>query len=437
MAKPRILLINPWIYDFKAYDFWMKPLGILYVASILRNAGWNINYIDCLDRYHPVLLKNIAKLPKVDEFGRGKFYNQEIAKPEPYKDIERRYKRYGLPIELFEEILDAIPKPDWIFITSIMTYWYPGVFTAIRLLKQHFPKTPIVLGGIYATLCYQHAQRFSDADLVLSGNATNSLSKVFPELRPLSFTEYPFPGFDLYRKLDYACILTSHGCPFHCVYCVVPKLYPKYIYRSVNSVIEEIKYYESLGVKNIAFYDDALLANPNFQLILEEIIQIKIKVNFHTPNGLHPRLLTQAIADKMFLAGFKTIYLSLETADSNIHQQIDNKVTSEEFVRAVEFLKNSGFSENHIHCYLLIGLPEFTAERIIKSIDFVHSLGVSPHLAEFSPIPNSPIFNQLGFDEKTDPLYHNNIIFPALNKKQQQEMQEVKKYLSKLRHSTK
>ncbi len=67
----------------------------------------------------------------------------------------------------------------------------------------------------------------------------------------------------------------------------------------------------------------------------------------------------------------------------------------------------------------------------------MHSLGVSPHLAEFSPIPNSPIFNRLGFDEKTDPLYHNNIIFPVLNKKQQQEMQEVKKYLSKLRHSTK
>jgi len=31
MSK-NILLINPWIYDFAAYDFWMKPLGLLTLA---------------------------------------------------------------------------------------------------------------------------------------------------------------------------------------------------------------------------------------------------------------------------------------------------------------------------------------------------------------------------------------------------------------------
>ncbi|MEO0092300.1 MAG: radical SAM protein [candidate division WOR-3 bacterium] len=434
MKRYRFLLVNPWIYDFKAYDFWMKPLGLLYVASILRNAGYEIDFIDCLDRYHPVLLKNISKLPKIDEFGRGKFYNQEIPKPELYKNIERRYKRYGLPKELFEEILSQINKPDWIFVTSVMTYWYPGVFDTVRILKQHFPDTPIVLGGIYATLCYEHAQKFSNADYVLPGPVEKGLIQILPALKQFNFSEYPIPAFDLYTKLDYACILTSQGCLFRCVYCVVPELYPKYIYRSVDSVLNEIEYYISLGVKNIAFYDDALLANPNFQSILDNIIEKKIDVNFHTPNGLHPRLLTQEITYRMFRAGFKTIYLSLETADPDIHQQIDNKVTTEEFVRAVEYLKSSGFSESQIHCYLLIGLPELTSERIIKSIDFVHSLGISAHLAEFSPIPNSPIFTQFGFDTQTDPLYHNNIIFPLLNEKQQAKMQEVKKYLSKLRH---
>ena len=29
----RALLINPWIYDFAAYDLWMKPLGIFYLRQ--------------------------------------------------------------------------------------------------------------------------------------------------------------------------------------------------------------------------------------------------------------------------------------------------------------------------------------------------------------------------------------------------------------------
>jgi hypothetical protein len=34
--KPRVLLVNPPIYDFSAYDFWLKPYGMLWVAGFLR-----------------------------------------------------------------------------------------------------------------------------------------------------------------------------------------------------------------------------------------------------------------------------------------------------------------------------------------------------------------------------------------------------------------
>jgi len=50
---PNILLVNPWICDFAAYDFWAKPIGILTLASILRRHGFSVYYIDCLDRFHP------------------------------------------------------------------------------------------------------------------------------------------------------------------------------------------------------------------------------------------------------------------------------------------------------------------------------------------------------------------------------------------------
>jgi hypothetical protein len=48
-----VLLINPWIYDFAAYDFWNKPIGLLALASLLRMNGANVFFLDCLDPYHP------------------------------------------------------------------------------------------------------------------------------------------------------------------------------------------------------------------------------------------------------------------------------------------------------------------------------------------------------------------------------------------------
>ena len=54
----RVLLVNPWVYDFAAYDLWSKPLGLLYIAAFLRKYDFQVEYIDCMDRYHPQLSKH-------------------------------------------------------------------------------------------------------------------------------------------------------------------------------------------------------------------------------------------------------------------------------------------------------------------------------------------------------------------------------------------
>jgi hypothetical protein len=47
--KPRILLVNPPTYDFSAYDFWLKPHGMLRVAGFLRGEA-EFHLFDFLDR---------------------------------------------------------------------------------------------------------------------------------------------------------------------------------------------------------------------------------------------------------------------------------------------------------------------------------------------------------------------------------------------------
>jgi len=49
MKTPKALLINPHIYDFAAYSFWASPIGLLYLGSILRENGFEIELIDCME----------------------------------------------------------------------------------------------------------------------------------------------------------------------------------------------------------------------------------------------------------------------------------------------------------------------------------------------------------------------------------------------------
>ena len=69
--KPRILLANPPIYDFAAYDFWLKPYGLLSVAGYLREKV-DVELFDYLDRLHPFEAKQ--KNLESDRWGRGRFY---------------------------------------------------------------------------------------------------------------------------------------------------------------------------------------------------------------------------------------------------------------------------------------------------------------------------------------------------------------------------
>jgi hypothetical protein len=47
-----ILLINPWIHDFAAFDLWAKkPPGLLYVGSTPQQFGYDAHLIDCFYNY--------------------------------------------------------------------------------------------------------------------------------------------------------------------------------------------------------------------------------------------------------------------------------------------------------------------------------------------------------------------------------------------------
>lgn len=430
----RILCINPWIYDFAAYNLWIEPLGLLTVAGVLRQAGHEVALVDCLDRHHPAAP---APISTRDAYGCGHFAKVELPKPRAIAHVRRRWGRYGLPVEIFEAELAAQPRPDAVLVTSMMTYWYPGPFEVIWRVKARWPGVPVALGGVYASLCTEHARAYSGADAVLSGpgeaQALAWVNAVTGESRVLAVAPSDIlPAHDLRRPQGYVAIQTARGCPFHCPYCAVHQLAPGGIARrSVEQVVREIAWcVESLGAQDIAFYDDALLvdAKRHIHPILDAIIERGLHVRFHTPNGLHARYIDQPLAEKMRRAGFVTIRLGLETIDPEEEKRDGGKVDEVAFSHAVEALKATGFTAREVAAYVLVGRPGQTLEKVRATVAFAHSLGIQVHAAEFSPVPGTAEWrnavNAGYIPADADPLLHNNSIYPCADAQAMEELKQ-------------
>jgi radical SAM superfamily enzyme YgiQ (UPF0313 family) len=246
----RVLLINPPIYDFAVYDFWMKPLGLLYISSLLKKQKHQVCLLDIPNRFDPYF-KNI----KGDTFGRGKIQSKKVPKPEVLKDIPGKFKRYGIPAKVIRERIRNF-NPEVVMLTCSMTYWYPGLIEIKEIIKSLEIKPVLILGGIYASLLGDHARRLG-FDRIYSKNE-NYIEEIDLEI-PKHFSSFPPPDYSHYSNLSYACLSTSVGCPFNCPYCSSSYFCKIKEDKEEKQITEEIYYLYKKGIKRFAFYDDALL----------------------------------------------------------------------------------------------------------------------------------------------------------------------------------
>ncbi len=456
--EPKILLVNPPIYDFAAYDFWLKPYGVLSIAGFLRGKA-NFSLFDYLDRTHPFMTAD--KELKGDQWGRGRFNELRIPSPACLKDIPRFFRRFGLPRDFFTQFLKNNKPCDFALIQTVMTYWYPGVREVIEDIRNFWPKTKIILGGNYITACPDHAKTLG-ADLLITGIDLQPLWQ-YLQLEP-DLTQPAL--WETYPKLNTGALKLTQGCPFNCTYCSVPKIYKEFVPRSLERSIAELELLVKIGAQNIAFYDDALIFNSQLVFIpfLEEVLRRDIKVepqtlakpaeasssassfvktmedekaseddpfrihpqlnsrgflrrrvNFHTPNALNARFITKDLADLMVRAGFKTFYLGFESTSIDWQKQTGSKVYSEELLQAVQNFITAGANPLEITAYQILGHPRSDTQQIEQSMYFVNGLGIRGMLADFSPIPGTPdgelCRKWVNLDE---PLMHNKTAFPII-----------------------
>ena len=406
---PKILLVNPPIYDFSAYDFWLKPYGLLRIAGYLRSQA-QLSLFDYLDRFHPLAPAYPAQRPGTWE--RGSFYAENTPKPAPLAAIPRTYRRYGLPRSLFQTMLAEAGPFDVALLQTVMTYWYPGVQEVIEDIRTYSPQSTIVLGGVYATLCPQHARRLG-ADLVIDRDYVEplwELLRLTPQLQEA-------PLWEVYADLRVGILKLADGCPFKCTYCSVPQVYPPFAARPLERVLAELAWLRQCGAQHIAFYDDALLFKPDQILLpfLRQVMQRGLEAYFHTPNALNARFITKDMARCMVQAGFRTFYLGFESSAYTWQRHTGGKVYAHELEQAVEHLVSAGTDIRQITAYLIMAHPQTDQQDIEASMYFAHGLGLRLMLSEFSPIPGTPDGERCRqWIDLDEPLWHNKTAFPLV-----------------------
>jgi len=415
----RILLINPPIYDFSAYDYWIKPLGLLYISSILKENNIEVGLIDAMNRFDEYF-KNV----KSDEYGRGKFPFKKMNKPDVLKKIPLYFKRYGLPSEIIKERIIEF-KPDFVFVTTTMTYWYLGAKEILELVKSIDKKIPVFLGGIYPTLLFEHAISLGFDD-VFRNNELKRVGDIIGIKIPNNFKDFPPPDYSFYRILKYVAITTSLGCPFRCSYCASYKITPDFQFKEPEIVYDEIRYFYEKGIRDFVIYDDALLFPQDRFISLFKKVGDNLKdIRIHTPNGLHARFIDTEIAEIMKKANFIQPRISLETINREKQLRTGGKIFTDEFEEAVNRLIKTGYKSSDIIAYIIFGLPDDTIDECQKTMDYLHSLKVTIYLSEFSPIPASDYY------DVEDPLLSNNTIYLHY-KNRGKELQFLKDYKNKL-----
>jgi len=231
--------------------------------------------------------------------------------------------RRGTPNSL--ESISNLKKlnPDEVWITSLFTYWSKYVKEAVGYYKDFFPKSKIIVGGIYASLMPDHCKEYTKCDEVYIGVHNEA--------------ENYFPAYDLV-DVDYQIIHASRGCIRRCDFCGTYKIEPKFI--SKRNIKGEIK------SNKLIFYDNNFLANKYLENILEELKNIKINnraVYSECQSGFDGRILTPDLAVKLKKARF----INPRIAWDNSYEEY------KDIERQISYLVDGGYNPKDIYVFMV------------------------------------------------------------------------------------
>ncbi|MFC1515549.1 hypothetical protein ACFL7E_02180 [Thermodesulfobacteriota bacterium] len=223
------------------------------------------------------------------------------------------------------------------------------------MARNYFPGTEIWLGGIYASLMPDHAERLG-VDKLHTG--------IWPELESL------LPDYSIVPKWKNASILFTHrGCINSCPFCAVPALEGK-PYRYCDDI--SIRHLIHPDHKKVILWDNNILGEPHWKFVVEEIKELGLEVDFN--QGLDARLFTEEVAE-----AFRGLKMQI------IRLAYDYPAMRKHVKKAIELLKYIGFPSRKIVSYVMFNFKD-TPEQLFERVRDLVSWGTAAYPMRFQPL---------------------------------------------------
>ena len=365
------------------------PLGILYLATILRERGMEVSVLD-----------QPAKGLTVEETVKW------VRKEDPDVLGFSTFASSGRTAALISnEVKKRNPN-----ITTVFGGYY-ATFNAERILRE-YPFVDIIVRGegentvVDLVDCLKKKGKLKNVLGIAFRNGNGIVST--PD-RPLikDLDSIPLPDRSLldveYHSMiaganamvkKFTSIVSSRGCVYGCRFCSCQK-FARNVWRprSVVNTLEELHYLASEGYDQFIFVDDSFTLNQKRVVKLckrlrKEKLDIEWICESRVDNCSYEML------REIARAGCKVIYFGIENANQRILDYYGKRITPEQSEKAVELARKAGIDV--IVGSFIVGAPDETREEIHNTIEFAKQISIDlPQFNVLGAYPGMDIWNEL------------------------------------------
>jgi radical SAM superfamily enzyme YgiQ (UPF0313 family) len=372
----------PWFHGKR-----LPPLGLMYVAAALEQAGHEVQMLD-----------NYLMQQSIEEV------QQLVLKLQPtIVGITCGSATYKKCVETAKAIKQVVPG------CKIVVGGWHASYMPESLLET--PEIDYAVMGEGERVITELAAFIMKEDYMgastVAGIACRSSSGVIQnEPKFINMDELPFPARHLlplekydrnieFLKAKPADVMSiSRGCTFSCGFCETKKLWgninrqfsPQRVMAEVNDLVT--KY----GTKGIYFIND------NFTMRKDQTVEfcdllIKSKLDLEWVCDTRVDLVNQDILNKMASAGCKTIWFGIESGSQKVLNHINRRMTIEQIEDAFKLCRKADIQ---VACSFMLGMPSETKEDLMASYRFADKLNADwCQFNVFIAYPDSPLWREM------------------------------------------